>query len=98
MGSQSVGRLWLRLQVAKSLRLWETGCFLYRLWVAGQQRAKCNMVYRWQGQTKVVISETRGKHGLPPLGVCGQGPHVAPEVRTESDTATEQHSLMLSLP
>ena len=25
------------------------------------------MIYRWQGQTAMVISEARGRHGFPPL-------------------------------
>ena len=28
------------------------------------------MIYRWQGQTVAVVSEARGKRGLPPLGTC----------------------------
>ena len=59
------------------------------------------MVYRWQGQTTTVISDTRSGHGPPPLGVREQAPLVAPiisEGTTEEGTATEHHLLLLSLP
>ena len=36
------------------------------------------MIYRWQGQTTLVISEARGRHGLTPLGFCAWAPPVAP--------------------
>ena len=36
------------------------------------------MIYRWQGQTSVVISEARRRHGLPPLGACEWAPLAIP--------------------
>ena len=36
------------------------------------------MIYRWQGQTAVVVSEARGRHGLPPLGACEWAPPATP--------------------
>ena len=62
--------------------------------------ASC-IVYRQQGQTTAVISDSRGGRGLPPLGVHEQSPPVAPvtlEVSTKEGTATEHHLLLLSLP
>ena len=59
------------------------------------------MVYGQQGQTRAVISDSRSRHGLPPLGVCEQAPLVAPvtsEVSTKEGTATKYHLLLLSLP
>ena len=58
-------------------------------------------IWRWQGQTIEVISETGGKHGLPPLGVCEQAPPAAPattEVSKKEGTATECNTLLLPLP
>jgi len=51
-----------------------------------------------RGQTTAVISETRGRHGLPPPGVCEQPPTVAPvtsEVGKKEGTATEHCPLLL---
>ena len=39
--------------------------------------ASC-MIYRWQGQTVAVVSEARGRHGLPPWGTCEWAPPVTP--------------------
>ena len=39
--------------------------------------ASC-MIYRQQGQITVVISETRGRCGLPPPGACEWAPTAAP--------------------
>ena len=36
------------------------------------------MIYRWQGQTLVVVSEARRRHGLPPLRACEWAPPVTP--------------------
>ena len=48
-----------------------------------------------------VISETRGRHDLPPPGVCEQAPSMAPitsEDGKKEGTAIENHPLLLSLP
>ena len=53
-------------------------------------------VCRQRGQTKVVIADSRGGHGPPPVGVCEQASPVAPvtsEVGTEAGTATNHHPL-----
>ena len=36
------------------------------------------MIHRWQGQTAAVVSEARGRHGLPPLGACEWAPPSTP--------------------
>ena len=77
-GASGTGYRW---QKATYLGLQETECFLCGLWVArhllcglraaggqAQHGASC-VIYRWQGQTTAVISETRGRCGLPPLGI-----------------------------
>ena len=59
------------------------------------------MVYRWQGQTTLLIPDSRGGNGLPPLGVHEQVPLVVlitSEGTTEEDIVTEHHLLLLSLP
>ena len=59
------------------------------------------MVYRWQGQTTAVTSETRAGCGPLPLGVREQAPLAAPvtsEGTTEGGVVTEHHLLLLSLP
>lgn len=59
----------------------------------------CNL--QAAGTNTAVISDTRGGHGLPPLGVHEQAPPAAPgtsEVGTEEVIATEYHILLLSLP
>ena len=33
---------------------------------------------QWQGRTTAIISDTRGGHGPPTLGVCEQAPPAAP--------------------
>ena len=46
------------------------------------------MVYRWWGETTVVITDSRGGHGPPPLGSPEQEPLAAPntsEGTTEED-------------
>ena len=64
----------------------ETVRFLYRLPVArhllcglralGLSAMWCLLQdLRVGGQTAVVVSEARGKHGLPPLGAC-EGTHL----------------------
>ena len=56
------------------------------------------MVYRWQGQTTAVISDSRGGRGLLPLGVREKVPLVAPvisEATTEEGIVTEYHPLLL---
>ena len=59
------------------------------------------MVYMWWGQNIGVISDPRGRHGPPPIGVREQAPPVATvtsEVSTEEGTATEHHLVLLSFP
>ena len=51
-------------------------------------------------KTLAVISDSRGGHGLPPLGICEQAPLAAPctsEVTTEEGIVTENHLLLFSL-
>ena len=52
-------------------------------WVAG---TSC-MGYGWQEQSTITISDSRGGHGLPPLGVCEQ---VPPEGPVTSGFAAEE--------
>ena len=55
------------------------------------------MVYRWPGQSTIVISDSRGGHGLPPIGVYEQAPpvvSVTSEISTEEGSATEHYSLL----
>ena len=64
------------------------------------QDASC-MVCRWWGKTVSVISDSRGGHGPPPLGVPEQKSLTAPttsEGTTEKDVVTEHHLLLLLLP
>ena len=64
------------------------------------------VIYRWQGLIEVVVSETRERHGLPPLGACEWAPTVAPVIsgvgkkkkKKKISTATEYYPLLLSLP
>ena len=39
--------------------------------------ASCT-IYRWQGHTTAVLSEARGRRGLPPLGACEWAPPATP--------------------
>ena len=55
------------------------------------------MVYRWQGQTTTVITDSRGGHGPAQLGVPEQAPLAAPII-SEEGTAIEHYLLLLSLP
>ena len=118
IGSQRVGQLWHRLQGGKKplAPLGETGHFLYRLLVArhllcglresgGKVRCGASYTsYRWQGQTMVVISEAKGRHGSPPLGACEWAPPTTPVTSgvgkkgKKEGTATKHHTLLLSLP
>ena len=62
--------------------------------------ASC-VVYRWQGQTTTVISDSSGGHGPFPLGIPEQEPLIATttsEDITEEDTLTEHHLLLFSIP
>ena len=64
--------------------------------------ASCT-IYRWQGQTVVVISEKRGRCGFPPLGTCEWAPPATPVIsgvgkRKKEGTATKHHTLLTSLP
>ena len=54
------------------------------------------MLYRWQGQTTTVITDSRGGHGPLPLGVPKQAPLVAP-ITSEEGIAIEHRLLLLSL-
>ena len=59
------------------------------------------MIYSRWGQTKAVISDTRGRHGPPPLGVHEQALPAAPvtsEVHKEAGSATKHHLLLPPLP
>ena len=51
----------------------------------------------WWGQTTTVITETRGRHGLLPLGATEQAPLVSP-VTSEKGIAIEHYLLLLSFP
>ena len=62
--------------------------------------ASCT-IYRWQGQTIAVISDSGDGHDPPPLGVCEQAAlaaAVTSEGTTEEGTVTEYHLLWLSNP
>ena len=65
--------------------------------------ASC-MIHRWQGQTAVVVSETRGRHGLPLLGCYEWAPPVPPltswvaKNEKKEGIATKYHTLLFSLP
>ena len=53
------------------------------------------------GATSVVISDSRGGHGLPPLGVYEQAPLAAPitsEGTTEEGIVTKHHPFLLLHP
>jgi len=55
------------------------------------------MVYRWQGQTITVITESRDGHGLLPIGVPEQAPPAVP-ITSEEGIAIKHKLLLLSLP
>ena len=55
------------------------------------------MVYRWQGQTTIVVTDSRGSHGLLPLGVPEQAPPVV-LITSEEGAAIKHKLLLLSLP
>ena len=55
------------------------------------------MVYRWQGQTTAVITDSRSEHGLLQLGDPEQAPLLAP-ITSEEGTAIKHKLLLLSLP
>ena len=58
------------------------------------------MVYRRQGRTTAVITDSRGGCGPPPLGIPEQTALAAPitsEGNTEEGIVTEHHLLLLSL-
>ena len=54
------------------------------------------MVCKWQGQTTIVITDSRGWHGLKPLRVPEQNPFVAP-ITSEEEIAIKHYLLLLSL-
>ena len=59
------------------------------------------MVYRWQGQTIAVISDSGDGHDPPPLGVCEQAQLSAPVISehiTDGGIVTEYKLLLLSHP
>ena len=55
------------------------------------------MVYRWQGQTTAVITDSRDGHGLLPIGIPEQAPPVVP-ITSEEGIAIKHKLLLLSLP
>ena len=55
------------------------------------------MVYRQQGQTTEVVTDSRDGHGLLPTGVAEQAPPAVP-VTTEEGIAIKHKLLLLSLP
>ena len=57
------------------------------------------MLYRGQGQTVAVVSEARGRRGLPPLMACECTPPVTPVttgVGKKEGTATKHHAVALT--
>ena len=55
------------------------------------------MVYRWWGQTTVVITDSRDGHGLLPIEVPEQAPPAVP-ITSEEGIAIKHKLLLLSLP
>ena len=55
------------------------------------------MVYKWQGQTTIVITDSRGGHGLLPLGLPKQATPVI-LITSEEGIAIKHYLLLLSLP
>ena len=55
------------------------------------------MVYRWQGQTTAVVTDSRDGHGPLPLGVPEQAPPEAP-IASEEVIVIKHKLLLLSLP
>ena len=55
------------------------------------------MVYRWQGQTTTVITDSRDGHGLLPIGVPEQAPPAAP-ITSEEGITIKYKLLLLSPP
>ena len=55
------------------------------------------MVYRWQGQTTAVITDSRNGHGPLPLGVPEQAPPAVP-ITSEEGAAIKHKLLLLSVP
>ena len=82
VGSSEGRGLWLRLQLVRSLllSLQKNGCFLMQatggqeslVWAKGIRGlcATWGLLRDLQGQNMAVISEARGRHGLPSLGAC----------------------------
>ena len=54
------------------------------------------MVYRWQGQTIAVITDSRDSHGLLPLGFPEHAPPTVP-ITKEEGIAIQHKLLLLSL-
>ena len=90
-----------------SLLVQATGRQAPHVWAKGSRGLRATgtscMIYRWQGQTVVVISEARGRHGLPPLGDCEWAPPAATVTsgvskNKKEGTATKHHTLLLSPP
>ena len=75
------------------------GCRILVCFLCGLSVTQCLLRdLQTAGTTTVVISETRGRCGLPPLGVCRWAPPVAPvttEVGKREGTATKHHPLLL---
>ena len=55
------------------------------------------MIYRWQGKTTAVITDSRNGHGLLPIGVPEQAPPAVP-ISSEDGITIEHKLLLLSLP
>ena len=75
---------------------WAVGCLLCGLRLAG------SLLHGLQAAgATTAISDSRGEHGPPLLGICEQAPLAAPVTSrsgTEEDAATEHHPLFFSLP
>ena len=59
------------------------------------------VVYMWPKQTTTFISDSKGGHGMPPVGICEKAPLVAPitsEATIEEGIVTKHHLLLLSIP
>ena len=56
---------------------------LHLLCGLGERNASCK-IYRWWGQTTVLITDSRGGRGPLPLGVPEQAPLEAPVTSEES--------------
>ena len=114
-GSQRVGHLWCRLWVWRGhlLRLREIRRFLCRggwaplVWAKGSGGLSSTWRFlhdlQASGTDWMVVLEARGRHDLPPLGVCEWAPLATLVTsgvgkKKKEGIATEHHPLMLSPP